>query len=154
MHGFKGERTLMRIHIGERDKFHGKPLYRAIVELLRARHYAGATAFRGIMGFGASSKLHTDRVEILSLDLPIVIECVETEERIEAILPELDDMLGGGLITLERAKVVMYRHDLRRTPPGGSIPPGGQERRGEEPHHDWRTDITGRWQPEDPPQAP
>jgi PII-like signaling protein len=154
MHGFTGERTLMRIHIGERDKFHGKPLYRAIVELLRERHYAGATAFRGIMGFGATSKLRTDRIEILSLDLPVIIECVETEERIRAILPELDDMIGGGLITLERAKVILYRHDLRRTPPRESTPPGGHERRSEEPPDDRRTEITGRWQPGDPPQAP
>lgn len=109
MHGFKGERTLMRIHIGERDRYHGKPLYEAIVELLRARQYAGATVFRAIMGFGASSKIRTDRLELLSLDLPIVVECVDTEERIEAILPELDEMIGGGLITLERARVIMYR---------------------------------------------
>jgi len=109
MHGFMGERVLMRVHIGERDKYHGKPLYQAIVELLRARHYAGATVFRGIMGFGASSKLHTDRVELLSLDLPIVVECIDTDEKIEAILPELDAMIGGGLITLERARVIMYR---------------------------------------------
>ena len=109
MHGFKGERTLMRIHIGERDKFHGKPLYQAIVELLRQRHYAGATVYRGIMGFGASSTVHTDRIEVLSLDLPIIVECIETAERIDAILPELDDMIGGGLITLERANVIVYR---------------------------------------------
>ena len=117
-HGFEGERTLMRVHIGERDKYEGKPLYQAIVELLRARHYAGATVFRGIMGFGASSRLHTDRFLELSADLPIIIECIETEEKIEAILPELDEMLGGGLITLERAKVILYRADLpsdRRT---------------------------------------
>jgi PII-like signaling protein len=112
MHGFKGERTLMRIHIGERDKYRGKPLYQAIVELLRQRHYAGATVLRAIMGFGASSKIHTDRIELLSLDLPIVVECVETEERIAAILPELDEMIGGGLITLERARVIMYRPHL------------------------------------------
>jgi hypothetical protein len=112
MHGFKGERTLMRIHIGESDKYHGKPLYRAIVELLRQRHYSGATVIRAIMGFGASSRLHTDRIEILSLDLPVVIECVDTEEKIQAILPELDEMLGGGLITLERARVIMYRADI------------------------------------------
>jgi len=112
MHGFKGERTLMRIHIGERDKFHGKPLYRAIVELLRERHYAGATVVRAVMGFGASSRVHTDSIEVLSVDLPIVIECVDTEERIQAILPELDEMLGGGLITLERVRVIMYRADL------------------------------------------
>jgi PII-like signaling protein len=118
-HGFKGERTLMRIHIGERDKYKGKPLYQAIVELLRRRQYAGATVLRAIMGFGATAKIHTDRVEVLSLDLPIVIECVETEEKIQAVLPELDTMIGGGLITLERARVIMYRPELpedRRTP--------------------------------------
>ena len=109
MHGLKGERVLMRVHIGERDKFHGKPLYAVIVELLRARHYAGATVYRGIMGFGASSTVHTDRIEVLSLDLPIIVECIETAERIDAILPELDGMIGGGLITLERANVIMYR---------------------------------------------
>src|SRR5262245_58715795 len=109
MHGMKGERTLMRIHIGERDKYQGKPLYRAIVELLRERHYAGATVYRAIMGFGASARLRTDRLELLSLDLPLVVECVETEERIQAILPELDPMIGGGLITLEAVRVVVYR---------------------------------------------
>jgi PII-like signaling protein len=112
MQGMKGERTLMRIHIGERDKYQGKPLYHAIVELLRSRHYAGATVFRAIMGYGASSRLHTDRIEVLSLDLPIIVEAVETEEKIQAILPELDHMIGGGLITLERARVIMYRPDL------------------------------------------
>jgi uncharacterized protein len=111
-HGFKGERTLMRIHIGERDRYHGKPLYQAIVELLRQRQYAGATVLRAIMGFGATAKLHTDRIEVLSLDLPIVVECVETEDRIQAILPELDRMIGGGLVTLERARVIMYRPDV------------------------------------------
>ena len=118
-HGFTGERTLMRIHIGERDKYNGKPLYQALVELLRERHYAGATVLRAIMGFGATAKLHTDRIEVLSLDLPIVVECVETEERIQAILPDLDRMIGGGLITLERARVIMYRPELpeeKRTP--------------------------------------
>jgi PII-like signaling protein len=111
-HGFKGERTLMRIHIGERDRYHGKVLYEAIVELLRSRHYSGATVYRGALGFGASSHVHTDRIEVLSLDLPIIVECVETEERINAILPELDAMIGGGLITLERAQVIMYRPDI------------------------------------------
>ena len=118
MHGFKGERVLMRIHVGESDRYQGKPLYQQIVELLRSKHYAGATVLRGIMGFGPSSKLKTDRFLELSIDLPIVIECIETEENIEAILPELDEMLGGGLITLERAKVIMYRAELppdRRT---------------------------------------
>jgi len=104
-----GERTLMRIHIGERDKHGGKPLYEAIVHLLRERGFAGATVFRGIMGFGATAGIHTEKVLRLSLDLPIVIESVETEEKIQAILPELDRMIGGGLITLERARVIIYR---------------------------------------------
>jgi PII-like signaling protein len=112
MHGFKGERTLMRIHLGERDKYHGKPLYQAIVEVLRERHFAGATVFRAILGFGASARLHSDRIELLSLDLPIVVECVETEEKIQEVLPLLDEMIGGGLITLERARVIMYRPEL------------------------------------------
>jgi PII-like signaling protein len=131
MHGFKGERTLMRIHIGERDRFQGKPLYQAIVALLRERHYAGATVLRGVAGFGPTAKLHTDRVEVLSLDMPVVIECVETAENIEAILPALDDMIGGGLITLERAKVIMYRPDVsadRRTPSAGLDITGSWER--------------------------
>ena len=112
MHGLTGERTLMRIHIGERDKHHGRPLYEAIVQLLRERHFAGATVLRGISGFGANARLHTEKVLRLSLDLPLIVECVDTEEKIQAILPELDEMIGGGLITLERAKVIVYRpHD-------------------------------------------
>jgi PII-like signaling protein len=112
-HGLTGERTLMRIHIGERDRYKGKPLYQAIVELLRHRHYAGATVLRAIMGFGASARVHSERVEVLSLDLPIIVECVETEENIRAVLPELDQMIGGGLITLERARVILYRPEAR-----------------------------------------
>jgi PII-like signaling protein len=112
MHGLVGERVLMRIHIGERDRWKGRPLYEAIVTLLRERQYAGATVFRGIMGFGPTARLHTDKVLRLSVDLPLVIECVDTEEKINAILPELDEMLDGGLITLEKAKVIAYRaHD-------------------------------------------
>ena len=118
MHVFKGERTLMRIHLGERDKWKGKPLHEAIVELLRARGFAGATVFRAVMGFGASSHVRSDKIELLSMDLPLVVECVDTEEKIQGILPELDGMIGGGLITLERARVIMYRADVppeRRT---------------------------------------
>jgi uncharacterized protein len=129
MHGFKGERVLMRIHIGERDKYEGEPLYWAIVQLLRKRHYAGATVFRGVMSFGASSQIHTARFLELSLDLPLVVECVETEEKIKAILPELDKMVGGGLITLERVKVIMYRPHNRE----------------EEQPDDWSIDVTGSW---------
>jgi PII-like signaling protein len=117
MHGFVGERTLMRIHIGERDKDpkSGKPLYQAIVELLRSRHFAGATVLRAIMGYGASARLHSDRIEVLSLDLPIIVECVESEERIQEILPVIDEMIGGGLITLEKARVIVYRGEERTT---------------------------------------
>jgi uncharacterized protein len=115
MHGLTGERVLMRIHIGERDKHQGKPLYESIVHLLRARHFAGATVLRGIMGFGASAGIHTEKVLRLSLDLPLVIECVDSEEKIQAILPEIDAMIGGGLITLERAQVIIYRPDKPTT---------------------------------------
>ena len=108
-HRFTGERTLMRIFIGESDKYHGKPLYEALLEKLRAKGLAGATVLRGVAGFGASSVMHTDKVLRLSLDLPLILEIVETEEAIQSILPELDEMIGGGLITLERARVIMYR---------------------------------------------
>lgn len=108
-HRFKGERTLMRIFIGESDKYKGKPLYEALLERLRERGLAGATVLRGIAGFGASSRVHTEKVLRLSLDLPIIIEVVETEEAIQSVLPDLDEMIGGGLITLERARVILYR---------------------------------------------
>ncbi len=113
MHGLVGERVLMRIHIGERDRFEGRPLYQAIVSLLRERQHAGATVTRAIMGFGATARLHTDSILRLSVDLPLVIECVDTEEKIEAILPELDRMMGGGLITLEKVRVIAYRPEAR-----------------------------------------
>ena len=111
MQGLTGERTLMRIHIGERDrdKTSGKPLYEAIVMLMRTKHLAGATVTRAIMGYGASARVRTDRQELLSLDLPIVVECIDTEENIQAIVPVLDSMIGGGLITLEKVRVIAYR---------------------------------------------
>src|SRR5947207_12277856 len=108
-HRFQGERTLMRILIGESDRFRGKPLYEALLELFRKKGLAGATVLRGVAGFGASSVVHTERVLRLALDLPIIIEVVETEETIQSLLPDLDEMIGGGLITLERARVIMYR---------------------------------------------
>ena len=109
MDDMEGERDLLRIFIGERDKHGGKPLYHAIIDLLRKRHFAGATVLRGIMGFGASSKLHTDRFDVLSLDMPIVVECVESAAKIDEVLPELETMVGGGLITRERVRVVLHR---------------------------------------------
>jgi hypothetical protein len=113
-HRFEGERTLMRIFVGESDRclegpHKGKPLYEGLLQLFRARGFAGATVLRGIAGFGASARVHTDRILRLSLDLPIVVEVVDTEQRIREILPELDGMIGGGLVTLERAHVILYR---------------------------------------------
>jgi len=106
---FKGERTLMRIFIGESDHWHGRPLYEALVEMLRARGCAGATVLRGITGFGSSSTIHTEHILRLSMDLPIIVEVVEEEATLQRLLPELDAMIGGGLVTMERAQVLIYR---------------------------------------------
>jgi len=113
-HRFRGERTLMRMFIGENDRvesgpFKGKPLYEGILLTLKQRGFAGATVLRGIAGFGASARLHSDRVLRLSADLPIVVEVVETEEKIDEIRPELNRLIGGGLVTLERVRVILYR---------------------------------------------
>ena len=105
----RGEGKLVRIFIGESDKHEGKPLYQAIVEMLRKEGMAGATVLRGIEGFGANSHLHTHRILRLSEDLPIVVEAVDEAERIDAILPKLDEMVGEGLVTVERVEVVAYR---------------------------------------------
>jgi hypothetical protein len=100
---------LLRIFIGESDTHDGRPLYQAIIETLRRDGLAGATVLRGIEGFGKSSTLHTAHILRLSEDLPIVIECVDTADRIEAVLPALDDMIGDGLVTMERVEVRVYR---------------------------------------------
>lgn len=100
---------LLRIFIGESDTHEGRALYQAIIEVLRGEGLAGATALRGIEGFGKSSRLHTAHILRLSEDLPIVIECVDTTERIEAVLPKLDGMIGDGLVTLEKVDVRVYR---------------------------------------------
>ena len=100
---------LLRIFVGESDKHHGRPLYEAIVEEARKRGMAGATVLRGIMGFGAKSRMHTDKILRLSSDLPIVIEIVDKPERIEAFLPDLDNMISDGLVTLENVQVIAYR---------------------------------------------
>jgi PII-like signaling protein len=107
-HRLEGERTLMRIFIGESDRWHHQPLYEALVELFRREGFAGATVLKGVAGFGAASVLHTDRLLCLSQDLPVVIEVVDTEEKIATILPELDEMLQGGMVTLEKARVIRY----------------------------------------------
>lgn len=100
---------LLRIFIGESDTHDGRPLYQAIVEVLRREGLAGATVLRGIEGFGKSSRLHTAHILRLSEDLPIVIECVDTADRIEGVLPALDNMIGDGLVTLERVEIRVYR---------------------------------------------
>jgi hypothetical protein len=105
----EGAGLLVRMYIGESDHWHGKPLYQAIVELLRERGLAGATVLRGIEGFGAKAHLHTTRLLRLSEDLPVLIEVVDQEDRIRAILPELDAMVADGLITLEKVEVIAYR---------------------------------------------
>jgi uncharacterized protein len=106
---FEGERTLMRIHIGESDKWHGKPLHQALVEYFRAEGLSGATVLRGVAGYGSTSRIHSDKILRLSQDLPLVVEVVEDSERIERVLPKLDEMIGGGLVTLEKVRVILYR---------------------------------------------
>jgi uncharacterized protein len=105
----EGEGKLLRIFIGESDRWHSKPLYEAIVQLVRKEGLAGATVIRGIEGFGADSRLHTSRILRLSEDLPVVIEIVDTEENIERVLPMLDPMVGEGMLTVERVHVIAYR---------------------------------------------
>jgi len=103
--------SLLRIFIGESDKFEGRPLYEVIVEAARKRGLAGATVLRGFIGFGANSRIHTSKVLRLSEDLPVAVEIVDEEEKIEAFLPELDNLIGEGLVTLEKVRVITYRHN-------------------------------------------
>ena len=105
----EGTGLLVRIYLGESDRWHGKPLYQAIVERLRERGLAGATVLRGIEGFGAKQHLHSTRILSLSEDLPILIEAVDADAKVRAVLPELDEMVTDGLITLEKVEVITYR---------------------------------------------
>ena len=105
------EAVLLRIFLGESDRWHHQPLYEALVLKARAMHLAGATVLRGPMGFGKSSRLHTAKILRLSMDLPLVIEIVDSEEKIKEFLPVLDEMMKGGLVTLEKVKVIDYRAD-------------------------------------------
>jgi uncharacterized protein len=104
-----GENVLMRIFIGESDRHGHRPLYEELVELLRREGLAGATVLRGVAGFGAHSVYHTDKLLELSLDLPMIIEAVDTQEKIDAVLPKIEEMMNGGLVTLEDVKVIRYR---------------------------------------------
>ena len=103
------EGKLLRVFVGESDRWEDEPLYEAIVTRARAAGLAGATAWKGFVGFGAHSRVHTASVLRLSDDLPVVIEIVDAPEKIEAFLPELDRMVHEGLVTLERAEVILYR---------------------------------------------
>lgn len=103
------EGVLLRIFIGESDLHKGRPLYERIVEEARSRGLAGATVLRGIMGFGAASRVHTAKLLRLSEDLPIVVEIVDTREKIEAFIPFLDEIVTEGLVTMERAHIIRYR---------------------------------------------
>ena len=105
----EGEGKLLRIFIGESDTWHGKPLYEAIVQVARKEGLAGATVLRGIEGFGADSRLHTSRILRLSEDLPVLIEIADTDENIDRMLPIFDEMVGEGLLTIERVHIVAYR---------------------------------------------
>jgi PII-like signaling protein len=102
---------LLRIFLGESDRWHGRPLYEAIVMKARELHLAGATVLRGPMGFGAKSRLHTAKILRLSEDLPMVIEIVDSREKIDGFLPQIDEMVQEGLVTLERVEVIKYRAD-------------------------------------------
>lgn len=105
------EAMLLRVFIGEGDRYGHKPLYEGIVLKAREAHLAGATVLRGPMGFGKSTLLHTQKILRLSYDLPLVIEIVDSEEKVNAFLPVLDEMMKGGLITLEKVRVIDYRAD-------------------------------------------
>lgn len=106
-----GENLLMRIFIGESDRFAHQPLYMALVELLRREGFAGATVIRAISGFGANRIYHTQQLLDISADLPLIVEVIDTEEKINGIMPKIDKMMGGGMITLEKTTVIRYEPD-------------------------------------------
>ena len=107
------EGLLLRVFLGETDSYKGKPLYEAIVLKARELNLAGATVLRGIMGYGAHSRIHTAKVLRLSEDLPLIVEIVDSEEKINKILPFLDESVKEGLITLEKLRIIKYRHNSR-----------------------------------------
>ena len=123
MSKIEGEGQLLRIFIGESDRWHGVPLYEAIVRRAREEGLAGATVLRGMEGFGAHSRIHTAKILRLSEDLPIVIEIADRPERIEAFLPLLDEMVQEGMMTLEKVRIIAYRA-------GGRAGAGSEEQEG------------------------
>jgi hypothetical protein len=108
MRTIEGEQVLMRIFIGESDIFEGKALHMALLELFKRKGMAGATVLRGIAGFGAHSKIHSAHLLQLSQDLPVIVEIVDSQEHLDGTLPEVEKMMSGGLITLEKARVIHY----------------------------------------------
>lgn len=114
MRAIEGEQTLMRIFVGEADRCEsgpqkGKPLYQALLHMLREHGCAGASVVQGIAGFGASARIHTGSLLRLSMDLPIIVEVVDSDEKIREVLPLMDRMIGGGLVTMEKVRVMLYR---------------------------------------------
>jgi hypothetical protein len=110
MNKLVGENVLMRIFIGEEDKFDGRPLHEALVALFKMEGFHGATVLRGVAGFGAHSVYHTDRILRLSRDLPIIVEVVDTRENVDRVMPKIDEMMSGGLVTVEKVTVTRYTH--------------------------------------------
>ena len=109
MPGSAGEKTLMRIFISEADRHKRKPLYEVLLEMLRKQGFAGATVLKGVAGFGGNSVMHTDKLLCLSTELPLVIEVIDDEEKIQQIIPQFDELMQGGMITLEKVRVIRYR---------------------------------------------
>ena len=120
MRGLEGEGILVRVFIGESDHWQHQPLSLALLERLRQEHFAGATVFHGVAGFGAHSVLHTTRVLRLSEDLPVVIEIVDSEDRMARLTEILDEMVGEGLVTMEKVRVIKYAARPTASEPGGA----------------------------------
>jgi len=113
---------LLRVFIGDSDRYHHHSLYEAIIEKAREHHLAGATALRGYVGYGAHSRIHTAKILRLSEDLPVVVEIVDAPEKIEAFLPVLDEMMDEGMVTVESVKVLIYRHGDKTQPQARVLP--------------------------------
>jgi PII-like signaling protein len=114
MSKFTGEKMLMRIFVGEAKRYGHRPLYEALVELFMSEGFAGATVLKGVAGFGAHRVYHTHKFLELSVDMPIVVEVIETQEKIDAIMPKLDEMMESGMVTLEKATVIRYTHQYEK----------------------------------------
>ena len=108
MRRLEGEQVLMRVFLGESDQWEHRPLYMALVELFRRNGLAGATVLKGVAGFGPRSLLHTASLLRLSADLPLIIEVVDSQEHLDKVLPTIDVMMGGGLVTMEKVRVIRY----------------------------------------------